>query len=538
MSEGLLKLLIVDDEHLVRCLLRNCINWNEIGYEIVGEAASGYEALELVERFNPDVIFTDINMPFMDGLEFGRLVYERDASVKIIILTGYEEFEYAKRSIKIGISDFLLKPINDDEIRKAAISMKVKIEAERNHRAEYNRIKKQLEENMPYLRERLLNEIIQNGFDSEDIQTRMDYFNIRISEDYVQAAAIEATPCETENVFNEEDRLFVKMQCHELVNKYFRDDGSAIHVFFDNSQNIIVLTDEKALDLAECLEDLRTMLINRLKCYICIGIGTPYAHRSRIKLSYKEAIHALNYKTIVGKNQIINYSDIIFSNSNQVDFQNAAFDSMAFYLKACMRKKAFELIEGAFCAGGLNGGILPIDSIRVLASNIVSIILNVITEMEINLSDILSEGISQPFEEIFKIDTLPEMKRYLTHLTGDAIQAIQNKQNRKMHQVIEQAMDHIMQNLSDPGLSLSKIAKTYFVNMSYLSRIFKQETGHTFMEYLSRARMEKAVRLLKETNLKAYQVAEAVGIDNPHYFGICFKKFTGVSVSDFKKAEI
>ncbi len=217
MPEALLKVLIVDDEHLVRNLLRNCINWNEIGYEVVGEASNAHEALDLVEQLRPDVIFTDIYMPFMDGLEFGKIVFEKYPTIKIIVLTGYEEFEYAKKSVKIGIADFLLKPINDDEIRKVALNIKSKIESERNQRNEYDRIKNQLEENLPYLKEKLLNSIIQNTYDANNINQQLDYFNIKISPDHVQIAVIEVSfPDNTDNP-GEEERLLLNMQCLGLV---------------------------------------------------------------------------------------------------------------------------------------------------------------------------------------------------------------------------------------------------------------------------------------------------------------------------------
>lgn len=222
-ASNLLKVLIVDDEHLVRNLLKKCIDWNEIGYEIVGEASNAHEALDLVDALRPDLIFTDIYMPFMDGLEFGKLVFEKYSNIKIVVLTGYEEFEYAKKSIKIGIADFLLKPINDDEIRRVALTMKEKIEAERNHRAEYDRMKKQLEENLPYLREKLLNKLIQNGMEDVDIHQELEYFHISLNPTFVQVAVIEATLSDVSSNSGEEERIVLNMQCQELVSKYFRD---------------------------------------------------------------------------------------------------------------------------------------------------------------------------------------------------------------------------------------------------------------------------------------------------------------------------
>ncbi len=536
MPDSLLKVLIVDDEHLVRNLLRNCINWEEIGYEVIGEASNANEALDLVDQLRPDVIFTDIYMPFMDGLEFGKIVFEKYASIKIIVLTGYEEFEYAKKSIKIGIADFLLKPINDDEIRKVALNMKAKIESERNQRAEYDRAKKQLEENLPYLKEKLLNKMIQGSFEHEDLQQQMDYFHVNINPYHIQVAAIEGSLSESGNDnTHEEERLLLTMQCCEMVAKYFRND-SYVHIFLDNNQNIVVLNSEPSIDFPECLEAVRALVINKLKCSVSIGVGNCYTSEVRIRTSYKEALNALAYKIVAGKNQVISYQDINFSQSAEpISLQNDYSDALSFALKAGMKKKVAEFIEGAF-ADGLGGSKLRIASMRARASNILSILLNVITEIEINMAEIFP-GNSQPFDQVFKIDTLPDMKDYLLKLAENTINIILSMQSKKVNQSIEQVKDYLQQNLADPEMSLSNTAKKFYMNMSYLSRIFKQETGYTFVEYLTKARMEKAIKLLKETDMKAYQIAEEVGIINPHYFGICFKKWTGVSVNDFKKAE-
>lgn len=530
--DEMLKVMFVDDEHLVRSLLRNCIDWQEIGYEVVGEAPNAPEALEMVEALCPDVIFTDINMPYMDGLEFGRIVYEKYANIKIIILTGYEEFEYAKRGIKIGISDFLLKPINDDEIRKVAVEIRAKILLERKEKGEMRRIRKQLEDSMPYLREKALNEMVQSPLDSDSLRQRIDYFHIHLDPSFVQIAAIEASLEGDAAGEGEENRLLLRMQCRELVEKYFRDDEK-IHIFFDNHPYIIVLCGDKEVNLDECMTAIHTMLVNKMRCYACIGIGNRY-DPLHIKASYREAIQALQYKIVIGNNSIISYEDIRLGSANEPAQGEEAFEEFAFFLKTGMRKKVNEFLTQAFA--NINSAKRParLDALRALAASVLSVILNVVAETEVTLNDIIPDT-TQPFDRIFRLDTLPEMRQYLEEIAEKVMSVIQGMQSKKVNRVIAQVQAYVLEHLSDPELTLSSIAKIHFINMSYLSRIFKQETGHNFVEYLTTIRMEKAVKLLKETDMKAYQVAEAVGIVNPHYFGICFKKWTGVSVSDFKK---
>ncbi|NLM76396.1 MAG: response regulator [Clostridiaceae bacterium] len=533
-QNNLLKLLIVDDEYLVRNLLRHCLDWNEIGYEVVGEASNAHEALELVESLRPDVIFTDIYMPFMDGLEFGKIVFEKYPHIKIVVLTGHEEFEYAKKSVKIGISDFLLKPINDDEIRKTALNLKSKIEKERNQQEEYNKLQKQLEEALPCLKEQFLNQLLLSNIDKEEARVQAEYYKINLNSNYYIVSVIEASPADEErSSVNEEGRLLLNLKAHNLVTRYFRDDPD-VYVFRDAFQNIVILNCEKDLDFSDCLEALRSLIINSLKCNVSIGQGKAYPIIGKISKSYKEALYALRYKIIAGKNQVISYDEINLSASKQVQFQNDNFDTLAFYLKAGLYNKVEEYIVSTF--NEYTGQeTLNIQTYRAIASYIVSVILNVILEIDINISDIFSNT-GQPFEQIFKSDTLPEIRDYLVSIAKKTVDTIQNTQTKKVSQIIEQIKEYIKQNQSDPDITLSSTAKKFYMNMSYLSRIFKQETGYTFVEYLTKTRMEKAVKLLKETDLRAYQVAEKVGIQNPHYFGICFKKWTGMSINDFRKS--
>lgn len=533
-QNNLLKLLIVDDEYLVRNLLRHCLDWNEIGYEVVGEASNAHEALELIESLRPDVIFTDIYMPFMDGLEFGKIVFEKYPHIKIVVLTGHEEFEYAKKSVKIGISDFLLKPINDDEIRKTALNLKSKIEKERNQQEEYNKLQKQLEEALPCLKEQFLNQLLLSNIDKEEARVQAEYYKINLNSNYYIVSVIEASPADEErSSVNEEGRLLLNLKAHNLVTRYFRDDPD-VYVFRDAFQNIVILNCEKDLDFSDCLEALRSLIINSLKCNVSIGQGKAYPIIGKISKSYKEALYALRYKIIAGKNQVISYDEINLSASKQVQFQNDNFDTLAFYLKAGLYNKVEEYIVSTF--NEYTGQeTLNIQTYRAIASYIVSVILNVILEIDINISDIFSNT-GQPFEQIFKSDTLPEIRDYLVSIAKKTVDTIQNTQTKKVSQIIEQIKEYIKQNQSDPDITLSSTAKKFYMNMSYLSRIFKQETGYTFVEYLTKTRMEKAVKLLKETDLRAYQVAEKVGIQNPHYFGICFKKWTGMSINDFRKS--
>lgn len=395
MESEALKLLIVDDEYLIRNLLRNCIRWENYGICIAGEAADANEALDLVDEIRPDLIFTDICMPSMDGIDFSRLVLEKYPEIKIVILTGHDDFEYAKRSIKAGISDFILKPIDNKEIKKVATELKRKIEDEKERR---NTLR----------------------------QLEQRFFNV--------------------------------------------------------------------------------------------------------SASYGQAVNALNYKVAAGKNKT--YDEIVFHGppgKNQI-FNAEVF---AFNLRAGIPEKAVELIDSFY--DGIKAGINPeIDPIRITASNIISVILNVASEFDIKIDDIFNTS-GSPFEKVFKINDLPEIISLLKEITIAVIHTIRARHKKKDDRIIVQIQEYLRENISSYGLSLASVAEKFHINASYLSRLFKKEMGVNFTEQLTKIRIEKAIRLLQETDMKVYKIGEAVGIYDPHYFSICFKKFTGMSINDYKK---
>jgi two-component system response regulator YesN len=533
MSEAVLRVLVVDDEHMVRGLLKRCIDWKEIGMEIVGEASCSQEALELVERLNPDIIYTDICMPYMDGIEFSRLVFEMHPEIKIIILTGYEEFEYAKRSIKLGIADFLLKPVNDEEIRKSALLIKEKIQSERFHSDEYNTLKRMLEENRPYLKEKFLNEFIQGEMPAWEISEKQAYFNLDFESGLFQVAFLEMEQPGAGIGQGTEQKLLLRMQCMDAAKQYFRDDAR-IMLFFDNTQRIVVLSTDADIDFTECCEILRIMLVNKFKCILSIGIGNRFSGRENIRQACGEAFYALSYSAVLGKNQVISYNAVGLSQKKKISMKGTMFNEFEFYLKAGLSQKAAELF-GCACDDVSPDGGNAVEDLWVLASNVLSEILSVMNETGLKLGDVFEDG-HEPFQNIFRIHSLPEMKEYMASVICRTGSLLEKLKSRKVNKIISEVKEHISANLSDPELSLSSTASRVYLNPSYLSRIFKQETGQTFIEYLTKARMELAIGLLAQTDLKAYEIAERIGMQDPHYFSFSFKKYTGISINEYRRS--
>lgn len=532
MQTDKLRIMVVDDEEIPRRFLKICLDWEEIGMEIVCEASSGREALDLIDEYNPDIVFTDIQMPFMDGLEFSKNVSVAYPHIKIVILTAHKTFDYAQDSIRIGVSDFLLKPINKAEVLKIVLNLKEEILSERKHWNEFNAIKKQLQENFLSLREKFLVDMLENSSNTGSTLDKLRYFYSDSVPTYFKIAVIETFYPEISKEVNEERRLILALGSNEITKQYFRDD-LGVDVIFDNSQKIVIYATIEEMDLLARCEQLKLLINNKLNCSTSIGIGNGYQDFKLISKSYREASEALKFSVISGRNHVICINDDMHFSDRNWDIKTEHTNELSFLIKASLDEKAVFIVEELF-TNMSQSRTIAIEQVRVVAINIISAILEAVAQMGLDYKEIF-ETVQLPYNKVFEIDTMQNMKDYLIELILTSSGTIRVLRTRKSKTLIEDIKDYMKNNMANGDLSLSSIAQDFYVNPSYLSRIFKQEMGQNFSKYLTKLRMEKAIEIINETDMKAYQVAEAVGIKDPYYFSNCFKKFTGLSVNDYKK---
>lgn len=529
----ILKVLIVDDEQLIRNLIKIKIRWDDLGMTAIGEAASAREALELVETLAPDIIFTDICMPSMDGIEFSRIVVQKHPHIKIVVVTGFDEFEYARSSIKLGIADFILKPINSEELMKTLSQLREKILSERLHIREYNKLKEQLAESLPVLREKFLNELLSEDLSLEEITEKMEYFKIPIDNtcEVFQVALVELSSS-IKYELEEESKILLSIECTNIIKSFFKADAFVL-VFLDNRRRIVILCNNDKVDLIECCEMLKGMIITRLKCFVGIGVGTKQRGSHHIKCSYKEAMDALSCVVFVGKNQVISYEEIHSTTNHSYLSDRNKIEKLSLFISAGAKESALEVLEQLFTVPSCYDREI-MTKMRLEAFDIFSIGQHIISEQKMNMGEIWQHeaGIN---DLILKVDNLPELKEYMCEFVGNIAGIIEQANNKKACTLIEEIKEYLKTNMSDSEISLTSVAKIFFISSGHLGRLFKQQTSKTFVEYLTEIRMKKAEKLLRETDLKGYQVGEAVGIKDSHYFSILFKKHTGISINEFRR---
>ncbi|MFB9327775.1 response regulator [Paenibacillus aurantiacus] len=519
-----LKVLIVDDEYLIRNLIRMRIDWEQQGMTIIGEASNGHEALELVDVWRPDMILTDIYMPVMNGIELSGMVLEKYPTTKIVIVTGHDEFEYARKSIQLGISDFILKPIRAAELLHVTDKLKLKIEEERARVRELERLKEDLERNWPYLKEKFLNQWLTGMLSSEDIRQKADYFRIPLHPAVsLQVAVIEMIPVSEH--LSEEQLLLMRMEGKKKTEAFFRYESDVIILLDARNHIVAIAIDRDAAFVSKC-HKLQSDLITAYPCVANIGIGRKHSELQELSLSYQEASRALQYKHFVGKNQVVCYEDVVDHSGLPYRSDPDLLKQLQFHVSIGSSERAVEILHAIFGAS-----FSSVSQFRLAAMDVIAECQHAAIEQQIEHERVFHQA---TLMSMLNADHLPELKTALTHYVVQLATTILSKKEAHEGSLVSRVKSYLEQNMSDPDLGLTSTAAAFFISPGHLGRLMKKETGQTFVEYLTNIRMKRAETLLKRTDLRGYEVGEQVGIADPHYFSIVFKKNIGRSVNEYR----
>lgn len=536
------KLIIVDDEYSTRNGLKVCINWLEYGIEVIGEAENGMKGLALAQSCRPDIVLTDVKMPGMDGIEMVRRLREVMPEIKIVYISGYDDIAYLKSAIKMDAVDYILKPVNLDEL--TAVVEKIMDMSKREERANdlLQRMSTKLQQSIPLLKEKFLIQLIRDGNpDRAQIERRIDFLELRLSYDASYCALIiridnAITVFEAMSEQNTQLISFaIQNICQELVDQ--RTSGYA----FENRRGeyvlIIALPETLGEDiLLPFVEELTSSLHGFLKrlaeIHLTIGIGGSAAHLGQLTESYQTAAEAIERKLFLGRNQAVMYDAM--AASKDVDYRriNELLAAIASVLKTGDAEQIEQLLEAIFRELILSRGIGYKDCQRIclqvllVASQFLS---------EFGLRTGLQNGEeSEVWEQLLKLETLEEMSRHIKHYLFSICRQVETKSFKKANDDVIGKIIRIIGERYAENLTISDIAQRVYLAKTYICLLFKQETGETINEYITRVRMEKAKELLKETDKKLADISQAIGYVEPSYFTKQFRKYTGMTPSEYR----
>jgi two-component system response regulator YesN len=532
--------MIVDDEAVVRNGLKNTINWNEHGFELIGDYANGREAWDAVELYRPELVISDISMPFMDGLELAGLISAQFPYIKMIILTGYDEFEYAQQAIRLKISDFILKPITAQEIRLLLDRIRAEMDEEKKRREDLSRLNSQLEQSLPLLKERFLERLVAVGLKETEIVERFAYFNLPpVSPLYVVMVVDIDDFGDRELHSYEHDSEFLRFAAFDIFQETLdkdhvltfrtREERMVAIIFGQDNESLLY---ERVFSLAE---EVRYHVEKYLNFTVTIGVGRACANVEQLPVSYKSALSVLDYRFLLGKNRVLSIMDIEGKPTNAMPLSLEWDRKLATAVKTGAIQEAHQLIE--LGVAELKAALVPVEACMLQMQKVVLSLMNSIQELAIQQQE---PSIEQQIKlmNVFRFKTLDEIEVWLKEVVSAVISTITDNRNYLTNMQIHRAVEYIDTNYANEKMSLQDLCRHVLMSTSYFSLVFKQHTGETFIEYLTGVRVAKAKELLHNSNLKLYEIAEQVGYKDPNYFSILFKKHSGITPKDYRDKQI
>ncbi|HEX9062938.1 MAG TPA: response regulator [Clostridia bacterium] len=535
----MLKIMIVDDEFYFREALKISIPWEELGFKICGEAKNGKDALEKVGILNPEIIIVDINMPIINGLEFVGNIRKMGIDSKIIILTGHNEFNYAKQAVRLGVNNYILKPVNEEELKNSLLEIKEVIGEEKDAKYEIDRLKQQVRESLPQLKDKFLNELIQGSLikKENEILNKMEYLKINISSDYFMVVTIELD-YEEKYGWSDEDKQLWKSSVYnissEILSRQFVFDMCC-----DIDDRICIIIGKNELEnkgdfnvlLGHSLELIRDAVYKHLSVTVTIGVGSEKNELFDIAESYKESIVALKNKLTLGKNKVILYSSVAESSIKGNLFTVEHRSQLLTNMRIADDKEVKDLIVQVF--EKMRRDNVHYELLFVVCIEMIAVCLEFIVEVGLSFKDIFHKNQLSIIDEIRSKRSIDEMENWIEEIYKYTLDTIKRNRSSKASRLIEEVKKYIKDNYQNNELSIEEIAKNLFVNYAHLCFIFKRDTGTTINEYLTEFRIRKAKELFDSGNSLILNVAGRVGYADPNYFGKCFKKYYGLAPSKY-----
>ncbi|MEK0314916.1 response regulator [Cohnella sp. 56] len=527
------KVLIVDDEYYFRQALKISLPWTELGFQIAGEAKNGAEALALLPELKPDVVLVDMNMPIMDGIEFIQKAKQRGQDTKFMVLSGHSEFVYARQAVHLGVFDYVLKPINEGELRGSLLDMKEQLRTERLGRMELEDLRKQAIESLPVLKEQALNGLLQGSVHAAAMpgQDRLAYLGIRLEGPYYAAVVVDLDPRDDWN--REEDLLASKAAVQEIAQRE-AERAYAYAACRDYEDRLVLIVgspDGAFAGLEPLCREIRDR-IRDLPCSATIGIGGVCRSLSSISGSYKEALLALKRRFVRGGGEVFAYAA-----ASETGLSASLFPvEKRSGLLMCMRVGNPSETEAwlADFFGHVRARQASIEMLLLAGMEIVSTCVEFLAEASQSFEDVFGHT-TQPdmLQHVQQMKTLGELEDWIRALILKVMDHVHRRKPNRSAKVIEEVKAYIARHYGNEELRIEDIAKSVHMNYNHLCFVFKKETTVTINDYLTETRIMKAKELFDRGETVIQSVAARVGYADANYFGKCFKKYMGIPPSRY-----
>lgn len=518
------KVFFVEDEIITREGIRENVDWQANGFEFCGEAADGEMALPLLRTTQPDVLITDIKMPFMDGLQLSKIVRECMPWVKIVILSGHDEFEYAQEAIKLGVTDYLLKPVTVQKLQTVLQKLVVQLDQERKEQASLKKLQEQVEENRAMLSERLLFKLVVGAVSPTEALEKGQVLGLNLSARHYLVVILKIELRDRSEPYDHDEYQRIQNQVIGLLEQnpdifvLKRDWGDLILIMKGHTEEYI--KEECDVLIEEIREDLA-----KTRYQVTVGVGTSKKQLTEISQSFVEALvnaehPAGEHKS--GLNRAVEQAELLKVDKSAVEN----------YLRSGAKNEFDEFFR--IYLGPLGETALKSTLIRnYIFVDVVLAVAKLINDLGGDVDKVLPE-LNSIEVTMANIKTIEQLREQAYKILSSALTYRDSQPKGQYKKLIRESKEYIASQFTDPELSLNVVAANANLSASHFSVVFSQETGQTFKEYLTELRINKARELLRMTSLRSADIAYQVGYNDPHYFSSVFKKHTGFSPIEFR----
>lgn len=532
-----IKVFLVEDEMVIRNGIVKSINWEKEGYRLVGEASDGELAYPMILKEKPDILLTDIKMPFMDGLELSRLVKQELPDTKILIFSGYDEFEYAKEAIRIGVTEYLLKPVSSEQLLEVMRRISKQIEQDREEREMLRQYQEDMKENVERERQNFFSHVIRGEVSIGEAVKNGKKYGMDLSAGFYSIILFKIFSTPEENIVSEHiwkicEKIETKVD--EIPYAYYFQRGIDGWVFLLTAESKEQM-EERQKNLCDCLAEI---MKNERKVEYFGGIGKPVERIRNLGQSFRDAERIFAERFTRQSNQFLSgfekmdvYKDDEFQIKDLGDVGKSR-EMIEKFLNNGTKEELEEFMDTYF--------------IRMKEDKLQSTLMRQYIIMDIYIVimsfcekiDAVNHDYQQETEKlkstIQNMNSVSEIRLYITYMLNQAIELRDSISKKRYADIIKAAEKMISEHYMSEEISLNSVADSVGMSPSYFSSVFSKESGKTFVEFLTETRMEKAKELLMCSTLKTSEIGYEVGYKDPHYFSYIFKKTQGCSPKDYR----
>lgn len=544
----MLKIFLAEDEVVVRETIKRMIPWEELGFELVGEAADGEMALPLLIRQQPDLLITDIKMPFMNGLTLARLAKKEIPGLKVVILSGYDDFNYAKQAIGIGVEDYLLKPITKNALIERLSEIRSRYEHEKTQKEYYEKFQREMQAYEKNSSRDFFEALVGGSMDMMEVYKRAEKLGLDIVAEAYNVL-IFTMNCDEDFSGQRDEYSSWEAESLELLENFFAGHSSAM-LFRSNIFSYGVLLKGQRETIEEntraCVDEIRKILSRqdgRREWFLAVGQSVE--RLSQIQKSYHTASRAFSQRYLYDEN-ILYYDEMetMEHPGGQAETEDNAYlqkvDVNALnpailqkFLSNGLQEETENFVKDYFYAIGQE----PMESLVFRNYVILNVRFSVISFIK-GLGCDTNEMESADTEEVLAESgkNMESAIAYAKKMISQAIEIRDQNSGNKNRSILKTAVDFIDSHYMDEEISLNTVANVANVSSNHFSALFSQNMGQTFIEYLTTLRMNKAKELLRCTGMRSSEIAGEIGYKDAHYFSYLFKKTQGMTPSDYRKA--